>query len=188
MRLPFRHPAPTRSAPQQAGLWAAWVILGLLSGGAGGGCRREERKHAETQKAVSALEKKGAACFADGRYDCAMESFAAAAKRQPRRGDLWNRFAMSARLRYYVTGEADYRDQELEALRRAAKLPGGSAVVQVNLGTVCWEMGLREEAAQAFRAALERVPSHPDEALMRARIQRSTQDEDSEEGRHSPGP
>jgi tetratricopeptide (TPR) repeat protein len=156
--------------------------------GGGGGCQRGERTRAEAQQAVAALEKKGEACFAEGRYDCSMEAFAAAAQRQPRRAELWNRFAISARLRYYVTGEADFRDQELEALRRAAKLPSRSEHVQVNLGTACWEMGLREEAAQAYRAALLRAPSHPDATLMRARIQRSTREDDSTEEERSPGP
>ncbi|MDY0001198.1 MAG: hypothetical protein RBU30_07890 [Polyangia bacterium] len=95
---------------------------------------------------------------------------------------------MSSRLRFYVTGDADYRDQELDALRRAAKLPGASAQVQVNLGTVCWEMGLREEATEAYKAALARTPSHPDAQLMRERIQRSTREEDPEEQGRSAGP
>ena len=95
---------------------------------------------------------------------------------------------MSARLRYYVTGEADYRDQELEALRRAAKLAGPDVHVLSNLGTVCWEMGLREEAAQAYRTALKLGPTHPDAELMRARIERSKVEEESEEDAMSPGP
>jgi tetratricopeptide (TPR) repeat protein len=117
-----------------------------------------------------------------------MDAYAEAAKRQPHRPGLWNRFAMSSRLRFYVTGDADYRDQELDALRRAAKLPGASAQVQVNLGTVCWEMGLREEATEAYKAALARTPSHPDAQLMRERIQRSTREEDPEEQGRSAGP
>lgn len=186
-RFPL-HPGLARGVWRPGRLSLGAALVGISVSLLGGGCRREAQKQAEAQQAVKVLEEKGAACFAEGRYDCAMETYAEAAKRQPRRAALWNRFAMAARLRYYVTGEADYRDQELEALRRAAKLPGRSEHVLVNLGTVCWEMGLREEAAQAYRAALVRAPSHPDEALMRARIHRSAREEEPEGAVHSPAP
>lgn len=145
-----------------------------------GACQRDEQRRARARRDTRTLVEKGTACFSEGRYDCAMEAFSAASKREPRRADLWNRLAISARLRFYVTGDGDFRDQELEALRRAAALDAGSAHVQVNLGTVCWEMGLREEAARAYRAALRLAPSHADAELMGERIQRAGREEEQE--------
>lgn len=173
--------ASSRCGAEVAVLGVAVLGIAVLLGS---GCGRAKRE--DTEAKVKALVEKGAACFDEGRYDCAMESFAAAAKRKPKSAQAWNRFAVSARLRYYVTGEADFRDQELEALRRAAKLDTRSTDVQVNLGTVCWELGLREEAAVAYRAALGLAPDHPDALLMRARIQRSA--EEPEEGARRPRP
>jgi hypothetical protein len=55
------------------------------------------------------------------------------------------------------------------------------AHVQVNFGTTCWEMGLRREAAKAYAQALELEPKHPDAAIMRDRIRRSTTEVEDEE-------
>lgn len=174
---------PARRAPGRGpGPAFASALAALLCGAAGAasGCGREAARKAEDRKAAEALTGKAEACLAEGRYDCAMEAYAAALKKRPGAAELLNHFAMAARLRYYVTGEADYRDQELDALRRAAKASPGAAPVQVNLGTTCWELGLHREAAEAYRAALKLAPDHPDAPLLRARIQRAPEAEEDE--------
>ena len=144
-------------------------------------CGGDAKKSAAQQASLGKVTRRAEACFDKGRYDCAMTGYAKALKAQPGDPDLLNRFGVSARLRYYVTGEADYRDQELVALRKAAKGAPKQARVQVNLGTTCWEMGLRREAATAYGRALSLEPKHPDAALMRARIKRSTQEVEEEQ-------
>ena len=81
-----------------------------------------------------------------------------------------NQLAMAARLRYYQSGDMDFRDQELEALRKAVKLAPKLETIQVNYGTTAWELGMRKEAARAYERALEdydraieltlRLPTH----------------------------
>lgn len=120
-------------------------------------------------------------CSAQGDYACAMERLSKVVKSRPADAKLLNRFALAARLRYYQTGEMDFRDQELEALRKAVKLLPSAANIQVNFGTTAWELGMRKEAAKAYQRALELTPKHPDAALMAARIKRSTVEVEDEE-------
>ncbi len=155
------------------------LLIGLMGLAACGGSK--DKPKAADQRSPKRLKRDAERCFDQGRYDCAMETFRKALKKNPEDPDLLNRFAVAARLRYYVTGEADFRDQELVALRKAAKAAPRHTSIQVNFGTTCWEMGLRREAAQAYQRALALEPSHPDAALMRARIKRSTKQVEQEE-------
>lgn len=151
-----------------------WLSMALLC------CSEDAKRRAESQEKRSALTERAEACFDKGRYDCAMESYAKLLKKRPTDPELLNRFGISARLRFYVTGEADYRDQELEALRKAARRAPRRAPIQVNYGTTCWEMGLRSESSAAYGRALALQPGHPDAALMRDRIKRSTKEVEDE--------
>jgi len=151
-----------------------WLSLALLC------CRGDEKRGAESHEKRSALTERAEACFDKGRYDCAMESYAKLLKKRPTDPELLNRFGISARLRFYVTGEADFRDQELGALRKAARRAPRRTHIQVNFGTTCWEMGLRSESVAAYERALTLEPGHPDAALMRERIKRSTKEVEEE--------
>jgi tetratricopeptide (TPR) repeat protein len=149
---------------------AACALGGL--GALAGGCGDEES--AKKQQAQRAAHRARAeACFDQGRYGCAMKAFRAALATRPKDPALLNRFAMAARLRYYVTGEADYRDQELVALRRAVAHAPDQPTLLVNFATTCYELGRWPRAAWAYRRALRIEPNHPDAALMRRRIKRS---------------
>lgn len=162
---------------QMRRLLLALVFIALPTG-----CKsKAEKQHAKAQKQSSELADKGEECFQRGRYDCALEAFREALKRRKDDAELLNRFAMAARLRYYQSGDEDFRDQELEALKKAVKLAPRLAHVQVNFGTTCWEMSLRREAARAYQQALELAPKHPDAAIMRDRIKRSTTEVEDEE-------
>ncbi|MFH2008240.1 MAG: hypothetical protein ABI333_16775 [bacterium] len=153
------------------------VLLFAVAGCGGGSKGAKPLTGAEERE----LRSKAAGCFERGEYGCAMEALRVVLQKRSTDPLLLNRFAVAARLRYYQSGDEDYRDQELEALRKAAKLLPGSAVVQVNVGTTCWEMGLRREAARAYRRALELKPKHADAALIRERIAHSTKEVEEEE-------
>jgi tetratricopeptide (TPR) repeat protein len=143
-------------------------------------CRDKQTGRITDSKAKD-LQKRARVCYTRGDYGCAMEALQAVLKSRPTDPELLNRFAVAARLRYYQTGDMDYRDQELEALRKAVKLLPSAAHIQVNFGTTAWELGMRKEAAKAYLRALELVPKHPDAALMRARIERSTVEVEDEQ-------
>jgi len=129
------------------------------------------------------LQKRAQGCFLQGDYACAMQGLRTVLKSRPGDAELQNRFAVAARMRYYQSGDMDYRDQELEALRKAVRLAPSVAHIQINFGTTAWELGLRKEAARAYQRGLELAPKHPDAVLMRVRIKRSTVSvEDEDEG------
>ncbi len=129
------------------------------------------------------LRKRAMLCFTTGDYACAMGGLRKVLKSRPGDAELLNQFAVAARMRYYQSGDMDYRDQELEALRKAVGLAPSVAHIQINFGTTAWELGLRKEAAKAYQRGLELAPKHPDAVLMRIRIKRSTVEvEDEEEG------
>jgi len=160
------------------------LALGLVLATVTPGCGRGEQKARRVSKAKARdLQKHAGVCFGQGDYACAMESLRKVLKSRPSDPELLNRFAMAARMRYYQSGDMDYRDQEIEALRKAVKQAPKVAHIQINFGTTAWEMGLRKEAAKAYQRGLELKPKHPDAALMAARIKRSTtevEDEDAQ--------
>ncbi len=146
-------------------------------------CGDKSKKGAKLSGAkVKDLSQRAKACFVQGDYACAMEKLRTVLKSRPDDVVVLNQFAMAARLRYYQSGDMDFRDQELEALRKAVKLAPKAGYVQVNFGTTTWELGMRKEAAKAYQRALELQPKHPDAPLMRTRIKRSTVEVEDEDG------
>ena len=135
--------------------------------------RQAKKRHAQAERAER--------CFNRGDYACAMQALEKALKEAPKSAKLWNRLGMASRHRYYQTGDEDFRDQELEAFKKAVKLAPGSARIQINFGTTSWQLGRRKAAAQAYRQALKLQPQHPDATLIRERIQRADQDAQEED-------
>jgi Flp pilus assembly protein TadD len=138
---------------------------------------REARRRAAAAVSVASHVRRADACHEVGDYAGAMAELRAALRSRPGDPELLGRFALAARLRFYQTGEDDYRDQELDALRRAVKAQEASATLQVDLGTALWESGRRRDAGQAYRRALELEPGHPDAAILKERIARAKEDE-----------
>jgi tetratricopeptide (TPR) repeat protein len=158
------------------------LILALVLAGPGPGCGRGKKKSGRISKTQARdLEKRAAVCFGQGDYACAMDGLQKVLKSRSGDPELLNRFAMAARMRYYQSGDMDYRDQELLALRKAIKLSPQRAHIQVNFATTAWELGMRKEAAKAYTRGLEMWPKHPDAALIRSRIKRSTVEVEDEE-------
>jgi Flp pilus assembly protein TadD len=156
---------------------ATWLLVsvGLLASCARGDGPRRAADRARVEQAEAA------ACLGRGDYACALARLRAAVALVPGDAVLWNQLGVAARLRFYQTGEDDYRDQELDALKRALKLDARSVDVLVNLGTTCWELGLRKEAAQAYGKAISLRPDHPDVLLMRERMSRSKQEVEADD-------
>ncbi len=172
-------PARSASFGRPPLLRALGVLLSLwMAQGCGGS---KSKGPAISGAMARKLRLRASACFERGDYACAMSSLERLARSGPRRAELLNEFAIVARFRYYQSGDMDFRDQELDALRKAAKLEPRVAHIQVNLGTTAWELGMRKEAAEAYRQALRLEPNHPDAALMRARVQRSTVEVEDEQ-------
>ncbi len=158
------------------------LSLCLILAGVAPACRDKNKPagHLSASKAKD-YQKRAMACFVRGDYACAMEGLGKVVKSRPKDAELLNRFAVAARMRYYQTGDMDFRDQELESFRKAVGLAPSVAHIQINLGTTAWELGMRKEAAKAYRRGLELSPKHPDVALIRARIKRSTVEVEDEE-------
>jgi len=158
------------------------LALFLILSGLAPACRDKKQKARRISSAEARnLRSRASACFVAGDYACAMKGLRAVLKSRPDDPELLNQFAMAARLRYYQSGDMDYRDQELEALRKAVKLLPTAVHIQVNFGTTAWELGMRKEAARAYERGLELRPKHPDAALIRSRIKRSTQEVEDEQ-------
>jgi tetratricopeptide (TPR) repeat protein len=170
-----------RPLPRAFGL-ALSLVLALVLAGIAPGCGRDKKKaHRITKTEAKDLQKRAAACFVQGDYACAMEGLQKVHKARPGDAELLNQFAMAARMRYYQSGDMDYRDQELDALRKAIKLAPALAHIQINYATTAWELGMRTEAAKAYTRGLEMWPKHPDAALIRSRIKRSTVEVEDEQ-------
>jgi Tfp pilus assembly protein PilF len=160
---------------------ASYCVLLVLTGVVPA-CRDQSKPagHLSASKAKD-LQKRALVCFTQGDYACAMEGLAKVVKSRPPDAELLNQFAMAARMRYYQSGDMDYRDQELDGLRKAVGLAPSVAHIQINFGTTAWALGMRKVAAKAYQRGLELAPKHPDAALMRARIKRSTVEVEDEE-------
>ena len=163
--------------------WISALVLVLCAVGVAPACRDKPKKAPRiTPAEAKDLTQRASQCFLQGDYACAMEGLRKVLKSRPDDATVLNQFAVAARLRYYQSGDMDFRDQELEALRKAVKLAPKAAHIQVNFGTTAWELGMRKEAAKAYQRALELHPSHPDAPLIRDRIKRSTVEVEDEEG------
>lgn len=170
-----------RPFPRALGL-ALSLAPALFWAGIAPGCGRGKKKASHlTKTEAQDLQKRAATCFGQGDYACAMEGLQKVHKARPGDAEVLNQFAMAARMRYYQSGDMDYRDQELGALRKAIKLSPQRAHIQVNFATTAWELGMRKEAAKAYTRGLEKWPKHPDAALIRSRIKRSTVEVEDEE-------
>lgn len=161
---------------------AALLALCLILTGFASGCRDKKKQAGRISSGEARdLRKRAGACFSQGDYACAMKALGQVLKSRPSDPELLNQLAMAARMRYYQSGDMDYRDQELEALRKAVKLAPSVAHIQVNFATTAWELGMRKVAAKAYQRGMELWAKHPDAALIRSRIKRSTARVEDEE-------
>lgn len=143
-------------------LAAAGLILGLYFG-----LRNEE--------SAGDLFSKGECAFAEGDYEKAIECYKAGLEKEPSSSAGYNLLGMAYRFHYNQTGSTKYRQQEIEAFKKAIELDPNNPVPLVNVGSTLFYLGEKKEAAGYLERALAVYPDHPDRGGIEEMIREALQ-------------
>lgn len=114
---------------------------------------------------------KGAEYFQAGKYDEAIEMYKKGLELEPNSALGYNFIGMAYRFKYNTTRNAEYKNKEIEAFKKAVELDPTFWGAMINLGATYYYMGEKEKAALYFKKALEINPYHPEKAQIEKMIQ-----------------
>lgn len=112
--------------------------------------------------------------FEAGEYAGAAEEYRAGLEMEPASAPAWNRLGMACRLQFNESRDSAWKEQELDAFRRAVAADSTYWPAYVNLGATLYYLGRKEEAFPLLQRALDLHPGNPDRQALEALLADTT--------------
>jgi tetratricopeptide (TPR) repeat protein len=125
-----------------------------------------------TDSAAELMEK-GEKAFAVGDYDRAIELYTDATKKEPGSSAAYNLLGMAYRFKYNETADRKYKQEEINAFKKAIDLDPTNYVPYINLGATLFYQNETQQAVLYLNKALELYPDNPERATIEEMIRQS---------------
>ena len=96
----------------------------------------------------------------DKRLDEAIELLEEGIEIEPS-ATAYNTLGMARKFKFIETGDAAWRDREIEAYKLGIEIDPGHLATILNLGTACFFLDRKDEALPLLRKVLQLLPNHP---------------------------
>ncbi len=125
----------------------------------------------EGKKSATSYFEEGALLVKKGKYDEAIKKYNKGLRIEPRSAVGYNYLGMAYGFKYEQLRSLDWRENEIEAFKKAVELDPNYFLPYWNLGQTYYEMGNFKEAARYFKKGLEIAPEHPNRERIEKMIQ-----------------
>jgi|GEM_PF-3970704 len=96
----------------------------------------------------------------DKRLDEAIEMLEKGIEIEPSAA-AYNTLGMARKYKFIETGDASWRDREIEAYKKGIEIDSGHLTTILNLGTAYFFLDRKDEALPLLRKVLQLLPNHP---------------------------
>jgi tetratricopeptide (TPR) repeat protein len=113
----------------------------------------------------------GASLVQRGKCGEGIQEYKKGLRREPRSAVGYNYLGIAYRCKYEKLRSLKWREEEIQAFKKAIELDPHFYLPYINLGTTYYNMGNGKEATVYFRKGLELYPDHPSREFIEEMIQ-----------------